>query len=162
MRFTQCATSSSSILITMDTPHPWHYLRDDVYKVCSGPLIPERWILPVCNQPLLRIRFSQCTMSPLPPPPPLGDEMYLLCSGPLIPDSAWEMKFTQSVQPAPHAAPTSPWDEAYQCATSLSSLLGDKDFSVCNINTAIKQCSLKLRLLSKYFAYFLSNSHLST
>ena len=52
------------------TPQPWHCLRDDVYKVCSGPLIPERWSLPVCNQPLLRIRFSQCTMSPSPPPPP--------------------------------------------------------------------------------------------
>ena len=39
-------------------PHPWHCLRDDVYKACSGPLISERWSLPACNQP--------CN----PPPPP--------------------------------------------------------------------------------------------
>ena len=92
MLFTKCAVGPLSLTLpqrwclqsVQSALHPWHCLRDDVYKVCSGPLIPDRWSLPVCNQPLLRIRLSQCTMSSSPPPPPLGDEIYLLCSGPLI------------------------------------------------------------------------------
>ena len=65
-----------------------------------------------------------------------------------------------NLQPAHRTAPTSLWDEAHLCATSLSSLLRDKVFPVCNNNTIIKQWSLKLWLLSKYFANFLSNSNI--
>ena len=56
MRFSQCEMGPSPLLIY------------EVYIVYSGPLIPESWSLPVCNQPLLRIRFSQCTISSPPPP----------------------------------------------------------------------------------------------
>ena len=41
MRFIQCATSPSSLL------------RDEVYPACNQPLIPVRWSLKVCNQPLI-------------------------------------------------------------------------------------------------------------
>ena len=144
MRFTQCATSFSSVLITMDNdevepvwngplippniwglhsvqsaPYPWHCLRDDVYKVCSWPLISERWSLPVYNQSLWRIRFSQCTMS-LPSvqwaPHPwlcLRDEVHPICNQPhLQPLLLPEMKLT-SVQPVSHPS----WEISFfQCA----------------------------------------------
>ena len=93
MRFTKCVVGPSFLL------------RDEVYQVHSGPLIPpERWGLSMvqwAHHPWL------C----------LIDKIYQMCSGPLIPDSA--IKITQcavgpwsltgperwglpSVQPAPH------------------------------------------------------------
>ena len=109
MRFTQCAISPSSIikikfsqcsvgpssllrddvyLLCAVAPHPWLNLKDEVYLVCNQPLIPERWSLPVCNQPLI-------------PPESWG------LSGvrpPLIPP---ERRSLPSVQPAPH--PSQGW-----------------------------------------------------
>ena len=100
MRFTKCVVGPSFLL------------RDEVYQVHSGPLIPpERWGLsmvqwaphpwlcfkdnPVFSGLLIpnlswKMRFTQCATSPSSL---LIDEIYQMCSGPLIPDSA--SKITQ-------------------------------------------------------------------
>ena len=110
-------------------PHSWHCIRDDVYPVCSGPLIPERWSLPVCSQPLLRIRFSQCTMSP-PPPLPLRDKVYLLYL-PVGPSSLPRDKVGKQV--LVWIGPSYPLSvEVYLVCIGPSSLLRDEVYLVCS------------------------------
>ena len=107
-------------------PHSWHCIRDDVYPVCSGPLIPERWSLPVCSQPLLSIRFSQCTMSP----PPLPPERWSVPSVQWAPHPFREIMFTNpSVELAPH---THLSVEVYLVCIGPSSLLRDEVYLVCS------------------------------
>ena len=99
-RFTKCPVSPLSLL------------RDEVYPVCSEPLIPpergglpsvqwalypswKRRLIPTVQwalHPSSDRRFTKCPVSPLSL---LRDEVYPVCSEPLIPNTAWEMRFTQ-------------------------------------------------------------------
>ena len=90
-------------------------LRHEVYIVCSEPIIPKRWRLPLCSKPL---NFSR-------------DEVYPLCSQLLI-HERWSLPSVQpvprpswrwclfSVQLAPHPS----WVMTFtQCALGPSSLI---------------------------------------
>ena len=104
MRFTQCATSPSSIL------------RDEVYLVCSGPIVPpkrlglppERWVLLIVQSAphlwlclideVYLVSSGQRWVLLLVQSAPhlwlcLIDEVHLVSSGPSHP--FWEMRFTQ-------------------------------------------------------------------
>ena len=131
IKLAHCAVSPSSLLRMMFsqcTVSPSSLLRDEVYPVCSGPLIPpERWglrsgpLIPPerwglhsvqwAPHPPWEMRFTQCSTSPssLPrmrfsqcavsPSSLLRDEVYPVRSGRLIPP---ERRGLPSVQPAPH------------------------------------------------------------
>ena len=111
MRFTQCAVGPSSLF------------RDEVYLVCSGPLIStKRWGLP---SEMKFIDFAVCPSSlTLPdrwnlpnvqwaPHPWLCFKDNPVCRGPLIPNLSWKMRFTQ-------------------CAANPSSILRDEVYLVCS------------------------------
>ena len=100
---------------------PSSLLRDGVYQVCSGPLIPpERWGLSIVQwAPHLWL----C----------LIDEVYPVCSGPLIPDSALEMRWTNNPVCSGPLVPNFAWNMRFtQCATSPSSILRDEVYQVCS------------------------------
>ena len=114
-----CATCPSSLLWEEVYPvcsQPLIPLENDVCLVCSRPLIPKRWSLPnvqwAPHPPEKKI--AQCATSPSSH---LRDEIYPVCSEPLI-SKRWSFP---SVQPAPHASemrftqcavgPLSPRDE---------------------------------------------------
>ena len=86
---------------------PSSLLREEVYPVCSGPLIPlQRWGLPSVQwapHPSWEMRFTQCAVGPSSL---FRYEVYPVCSGPLISTKRcgspsvqwtrhpfWEMKF---------------------------------------------------------------------
>ena len=121
MRFTLCAASPSSLL-RMRFSQCAVSLRNEVYPVCSGPLIPNcPWKMRFTQcatslSSILRLRFTQCAVPP-PPSSLLRDDrgVPIVCSGPSSltePETwslprvqpfphLWEIKFT-SVQPATH------------------------------------------------------------
>ena len=114
-RFTECEFGPSSLL------------KDKVYPVCSGPLIPERWRLPVCNQPLI----------------PHKDEVWPVCSGPLIlsnrsgllsvqwaPYPSWEMRLIHPLCSGPLITPENGGLPSVQWAHS--SLLREEVYLVCS------------------------------
>ena len=104
MRFSQCTVSPSSLL------------RDEVYPVCSGPLIPpERWGL---------------RSGPLIPP-----ERWGLPSVQWAPHRPWEMRFTQC-----STSPSSLLRMKFrQCAVSPSSLLRDEVYLVRSVPLISKE-----------------------
>ena len=122
-------------------PHFWHCLRltDEVYTVCSGPLIPNfpwKMRLTQCAtspSSIIRMRFSQCAVAPHPWLN-LKDEVYPVCNQPLIP-KRWSLPVCSgpfisleggglpSVQWALHHS----WERRFtQCAVGPSSLLRDE------------------------------------
>ena len=111
-RFTQCAVSPSSLL------------REEVYPVCSEPLIPpERGGLPSVQwalHPSWEKRFTQCAVSPSSL---LREEVYPVCSGPLIPP---ERGGLPSVQWALHTCCERRFT---QCAVGPSSLLREEVYT---------------------------------
>ena len=118
-------------------------LREEVYPVCSEPLIPpDRGGLPSVQwalQPSWERRFKQCAVGPSSI---LREEVYPVCSEPLIPPErgdlpsvqwalppSWERRFTQcAVGPSSLLR-----EEVYTyCAVGPSSLLRDEVYPVCS------------------------------
>ena len=131
-------------------------LRDEVYPVCGGPLIPPgRWGLPSVQwapYPSWEMRFTQCAAGPssfvgwvsasvhLSPPKRWGLPSV---QWPLIPDCAWKMKFTQCAvgssslslercgSPSVPLISGSAWEmKLTQCAVGPASLIWS--LPVCN------------------------------
>ena len=109
MRFTKCVVGPSFLL------------RDEVYQVHSGPLIPpERWGLSIVQWAL---HPWLC----------LIDEIYQMCSGPLIPDSASKKGLPNDPVCSGSLISSLSWKMRFtQCATIPSSLLRDKVYLVCS------------------------------
>ena len=124
-RFTQCAMGPSSLL--------W----EEVYPVCSGPLIPlQRWGLPSVKwapHPSWEMRFTQCAVgsSSL-----FRDEVYQVCSGPVIPPERWSLSILQC---APH-----PWlcliDEIYQMCSGPLILDSASKITQCAVGPSSLTC----------------------
>ena len=132
-RSTQCAMGPSSLL------------REEVYPVCSGPLLPHErgGLYLLCSGPLIPLargglpsvqwalrpswerRFTQCAAGPssLLIECAVGSlfllrgEVYLVCSGPLIPSKRWG---SPSVQWTPHPSWKMKFIDFAVCLSSLT------------------------------------------
>ena len=143
-RFTQCAVGPSSLLrmrFRLCAVSPSSLLKEEVYPVCSRPLIlPERWGLSSVQpapHPFWEMKYTQCATSPsslsnkvyqcaISPSSFLREEVYLVCSGPFIPLGRGGLP---SVQWAPHSF----WERRFtKCAVGPSSLLGEEVYPVCS------------------------------
>ena len=138
---------------------PSSLLREEVYPVCSEPLIPpergglpsvqwalypswKRRLIPTVQwalHPSSDRRFTKCPVSPLSL---LRDEVYPVCSEPLIPPErgglpsvqwalypSWKRRLIPTVQWALHPS----WKRRFtQCAMGPSSLLRAEVYPVCS------------------------------